>query len=206
MIEILYADDVMVVANKPEGLLSVPGIGEAKHDCLVTRLQREFPTIRIVHRLDFATSGLLVLALNRGAHRHLSIQFQERIPEKRYQALVHGQLPQDAGQIDLPLAPDWEKRPLSKVDLEQGKPSSTAWQCIERSTDSSRVLLYPHTGRSHQLRVHLLAIGHPILGDVFYTESEQHQRYPRMMLHADQLRLKHPVSERWMAFESACPF
>ncbi|KDE38406.1 MAG: RluA family pseudouridine synthase [Nitrincola lacisaponensis] len=206
MIDLLYADDVMVVVSKPDNLLSVPGIGEAKRDCLVTRLQLEFPTIRIVHRLDYATSGLLVLALNAGSHRALSIQFQERVPKKRYQALVTGNLAETQGKIDLPLSPDWENRPLSKVDLENGKPSLTHWQCIERQSEHSRVLLYPHTGRSHQLRVHLLAIGHPILGDVFYTDEAEHQQHPRMMLHADQLELRHPLSGEWMVFESPCPF
>ncbi|KAA0875132.1 RluA family pseudouridine synthase [Nitrincola tapanii] len=206
MFDIVYADDVMLVVNKPEDLLSVPGIGEEKKDCLVTRLQREFPTVRIVHRLDFATSGLIVLALNAGSHRALSIQFQNRVPKKRYQARVHGQLTEDKGEILLPLAPDWERRPRMKVDHELGKPSQTHWECISRDQDSSRVLLYPHTGRSHQLRVHLLSIGHPILGDVFYTDEAQHQGYPRMMLHADRLGLEHPVQGHWLEFSSECPF
>lgn len=206
MIEVLYADDVMVVVSKPDNLLSVPGIGEAKKDCLVSRLQTEFPTIRIVHRLDYSTSGLLVLALNAGAHRELSIQFQERIPKKRYQALVTGKLEENEGEIDLPLSQDWENRPCSKVDLEHGKPSLTLWKCIERNEKMSRVLLYPHTGRSHQLRVHMLAIGHPILGDNFYTPEEAYTQHDRLMLHADQLALKHPVNGHWLEFESPCPF
>ncbi|WP_151671154.1 RluA family pseudouridine synthase [Nitrincola schmidtii] len=206
MIDLLYADDVMVVVSKPDNLLSVPGIGDAKKDCLVSRLQAEFPTIRIVHRLDYSTSGLLVLALNAGSHRALSIQFQERVPKKRYQALVTGKLEKDEGMIDFPLSQDWENRPCSKVDLENGKPSLTHWTCLERNDQQSRVLLYPHTGRSHQLRVHMLAIGHPILGDNFYTEEGEHQKYPRLMLHADQLALKHPVNGQWLEFESPCPF
>lgn len=206
MIEVLYADDVMVVVSKPADLLSVPGIGEAKKDCLASRLQVEFPTIRIVHRLDYATSGLLVLALNRGSHRALSIQFQERIPKKRYQALVTGQIEGESGEINLPLGPDWEHRPRMLVDHQQGKPSLTHWECINQQDNVSRMLLYPHTGRSHQLRVHMLAIGHPILGDVFYTEEAEHNQYKRMMLHADQLGLQHPVSGLWMDFASPCPF
>lgn len=206
MIEIVYADDVMVVVSKPADLLSVPGIGEAKKDCLVSRLQVEFPTIRIVHRLDYATSGLLVLALNRGSHRALSIQFQERVPKKRYQALVTGQVKDIQGEINLPIGPDWERRPRMLIDHQQGKPSLTHWECIDKQDNFSRLLLYPHTGRSHQLRVHLLAIGHPILGDVFYTEEVEHSSHERMMLHADQLGLQHPVSGQWMDFASPCPF
>ncbi len=206
MIDLLYADDVMVVVSKPDNLLSVPGIGEAKKDCLVSRLQAEFPTIRIVHRLDYSTSGLLVLALNAGSHRALSIQFQERIPKKRYQALVTGRLEKEKGSIDLPLAQDWENRPCSKVDHEKGKPSLTHWTCLSRDDTSSRVLLYPHTGRSHQLRVHMLAIGHPILGDNFYMSEEEYRKHDRLMLHADRLGLKHPVSGEWLEFESPCPF
>jgi tRNA pseudouridine32 synthase/23S rRNA pseudouridine746 synthase len=206
MIEILYADDVMVVVSKPADLLSVPGIGEEKKDCLVSRLQVEFPTIRIVHRLDYATSGLLVLALNRGSHRALSIQFQERVPKKRYQALVTGQVNDSKGEINLPIGPDWERRPRMLIDHQQGKPSLTHWECIDKQDNLSRLLLYPHTGRSHQLRVHMLAMGHPILGDVFYTEEAEHSGHERMMLHADQLGLQHPVSGQWMDFASPCPF
>lgn len=206
MIDLLYSDDVMIIVSKPDNLLSVPGIGEAKKDCLVSRLQMEFPTVRIVHRLDYSTSGLLVLALNAGSHRALSIQFQERIPKKRYQALVTGKVEANEGQIDFPLSQDWDNRPCSKVDLEHGKPSLTHWQCIERNPHQSRMLLYPHTGRSHQLRVHMLAVGHPILGDNFYTEEKDYQQHSRLMLHADQLGLKHPVSGEWLAFESPCPF
>lgn len=206
MIDVLYADDVMVVVSKPHNLLSVPGIGDDKKDCLVSRLQAEFPTIRIVHRLDYSTSGLLVLALNAGSHRALSIQFQNRVPKKRYQALVTGTLEKEEGQIDFPLAQDWDNRPCSKVDLEQGKPSLTRWKSIASSSERSRVLLYPHTGRSHQLRVHMLAIGHPILGDSFYTQPCEYEKYPRMMLHADQLALQHPVNDKWLEFESPCPF
>jgi len=206
MIDIIFADDEMVVVAKPHELLSVPGIGEAKKDCLVSRLQLDFPGIRIVHRLDFSTSGLIVLARNAQSHRHLSIQFQNRVPKKRYQALVHHVVKDNEGTILLPLTQDWDNRPLMKVDHDIGKPSETHWQCIERSESSSRMLLYPHTGRSHQLRVHLLSIGHPILGDVFYTPESQHKAFPRMMLHADQLALRHPVTQDWLEFSSECPF
>lgn len=205
MLNIIYADDVIVVADKPHNLLSVPGIGPEKKDCLVSRLQVEFPTIRIIHRLDYSTSGLIVLALNAGSHRKLSMQFQQRVPKKRYQALVSGRVLQSSGEINLALAPDMDHRPKMKVDQLTGKSALTHWACIEAKENYSRMLLYPHTGRSHQLRVHMLSLGHPILGDNFYhpgySESD-----PRMLLHADELSFEHPVNKRWVSFCSPCPF
>jgi tRNA pseudouridine32 synthase/23S rRNA pseudouridine746 synthase len=206
MIECIYADDQLVVVNKPAGLLSVPGRGPDKQDCLWHRVQQQYPTARIVHRLDQATSGLMVLALNADSHRALSIQFQERIPEKRYQAVVQGEPVQNEGEVDLPLRCDWERRPRQMVDFEQGKPALTRWRCIERLGDRSRMLLFPHTGRSHQLRVHMLAMGHPILGDEFYAPPAALELTPRLLLHAEHLGFKHPASHDWLSFDSVCSF
>jgi len=206
MIEYLYQDDWMLVVNKPAGLLSVPGRGADKQDCVWHRVQQQHPTARIVHRLDQATSGLMVLALTASSHRSLSIQFQERIPAKRYQAVVAGKPKQDEGQIDLPLRCDWERRPRQMVDPVQGKPALTHWRCIERGDGSSLVLLFPHTGRSHQLRVHMQALGHPILGDEFYAPADVIAQAPRLLLHAERLALRHPDSNEWLEFCSPCPF
>lgn len=206
MIECIYADDQLVVVNKPAGLLSVPGRGPDKQDCLWHRVQQQYPTARIVHRLDQATSGLMVLALNADSHRALSIQFQERIPEKRYQAVVQGEPVQNEGEVDLPLRCDWERRPRQMVDFEQGKPALTRWRCIERLGDRSRMLLFPHTGRSHQLRVHMLAMGHPILGDEFYAPPAALELAPRLLLHAEHLGFKHPASHDWLSFDNVCSF
>lgn len=206
MIEYLYQDEQMLVVSKPAGLLSVPGRGPDKQDCVWHRVQQRYPTARIVHRLDQATSGLMVLALTADSHRTLSIQFQERIPEKRYQAVIAGTPVQDEGTVELPLRCDWERRPKQMVDMIEGKAALTHWRCIERCSDRSRVLLFPHTGRSHQLRVHMLALGHPILGDEFYAPDEVVMLAPRLLLHAEHLALNHPASGAWLEFDSSCPF
>lgn len=206
MIEYLYQDDQMLVISKPSGLLSVPGRGPEKQDCVWRRVQERYPTARIVHRLDQATSGLMVLALSASSHRALSIQFQNRIPRKRYQALIAGEPEQNEGKVELPLRCDWERRPRQMVDPVQGKPALTHWRCTQRLGDRSRVLLFPHTGRSHQLRVHMQALSHPILGDRFYAPTAIAELAPRLLLHADQLALEQPESGQWMEFSSPCPF
>lgn len=206
MPEILYSDDSIVVVSKPAGLLSVPGRGEDKQDCLWRRVQIHFPTARIVHRLDQATSGLLILALTADSHRNLSIQFQNRIPTKRYQAMIAGIPELRSGRIELPLRCDWDNRPRQMVDHIDGKPATTDWNCVEVYPDRCRVHLHPITGRSHQLRVHMQAMGHPIIGDRFYAEEPYLSASDRLLLHAEQLGLKHPVSGEWMEFESPCPF
>jgi tRNA pseudouridine32 synthase/23S rRNA pseudouridine746 synthase len=203
---VLYADSEIVVVDKPANLLSVPGRGPDKQDCLWKRVQREFPTARIVHRLDYATSGVMVLALDEAAHRALSIQFQERRTAKRYQAIVAGTPAQSAGEIDLPLRCDWERRPRQMVDPVQGKPALTRWEVIERTALGTRLALHPVTGRSHQLRVHLMAIGHPILGDHFYASQQQQAMSDRLLLHAEYLGLFHPRSGDWCEFSTPCPF
>jgi len=204
--EPIYEDEDIVVVSKPADLLSVPGRGPEKQDCLWRRVQQTHPTARIVHRLDYATSGLMVLALSAASHRALSIQFQERETDKRYQAIVGGETEQDEGEIDLPLRCDWERRPLQIVDHEQGKPALTRWHRIDTTPLGSRVLLYPVTGRSHQLRVHLMAIGHPIIGDAFYAPESIRALSPRLLLHADRLALTQPSSGQRLEFRSPCPF
>ncbi|WP_036232216.1 pseudouridine synthase [Marinobacterium litorale] len=205
-VELLYSDNEIVVVNKPANLLSVPGKGPDKQDCLWRRVQERFPTARIVHRLDYATSGILVLALNASSHRQLSLQFQARETGKRYQAIVTGLPDQLTGEIDLPLRCDWDNRPLQMVDHEQGKPALTRWEVIEQNALGTRLLLTPITGRSHQLRVHLLAIGHPIVGDGFYAPPEVRALSPRLLLHAELLQLKHPTTGEMLEFHASCPF
>lgn len=205
-IEILYRDRRLVVVEKPANLLSVPGRGPDKQDCVWHRVQRQCPTARIVHRLDFATSGLMLLALDADSHRELSRQFRERETRKRYQAIVAGRPEADSGVIDWPLRCDWERRPLQIVDPVDGKQARTEWQRVDSDRDTSRLLLHPITGRSHQLRVHLQALGHPILGDAFYAPPDIRDKASRLLLHAEQLGFSHPDSGEAMDFTSATPF
>ena len=205
---LVYADDSLLVLDKPAGLLCVPGRGEDKQDCLSARVQAVYPDALVVHRLDMATSGLVVMARNPKAQRTLGDAFANRQVHKRYEALVQGQLMQPAeewGLIDLPLIVDWPNRPRSKVDWEIGKPSTTRWQVRDTSPDATRVALEPITGRSHQLRVHLLALGHPILGDTLY-QADAAAAFPRLMLHARHLALPHPAHGGQMEFDSLVPF
>ncbi|MCW9054171.1 MAG: pseudouridine synthase [Motiliproteus sp.] len=205
-IDILFQDESIVVVDKPHDLLSVPGKGPDNKDCVVSRLQQRFPTIRIVHRLDCATSGVMVLALDADSHRHLSRQFQERQTHKVYVAKVYGQPSDNQGQVELPLRCDWENRPKQMVDWEQGKHALTHWYVLSRDSESARIKLTPITGRSHQLRVHMLAMGHPILGDRFYASGKALNCSPRLLLHAQLLELSHPITEKRQAFQSICPF
>lgn len=205
-IEIIYADNSVVVANKPTLLLSVPGRGEDKQDCLVSRLSVDFPGILTVHRLDWETSGLTVLALNKEVHRHLSCQFQERQIHKNYTAVVYGTPDKDIGEINLPLRCDWENRPRQIVDHKLGKQAQTFWQCLDKGNNSTRLLLTPITGRSHQLRVHLQAISHPILGDPLYAHSDALNMAERLLLHATRLEFTHPVTHKTEKFYSKPPF
>lgn len=212
---VVYADDALLVLDKPAGLLSVPGRGPDNADCLSARTQSAYPDARVVHRLDMATSGLLVMARGEHAQRELSRQFAQREVSKRYSAVVSGQ-PDDSSadpegwcDIRLPLIVDWPNRPRSKVDHTHGKPSHTRWRHHPTPSglaNATRMLLMPVTGRSHQLRVHLMSIGHPILGDELYASPEQIRLAPRLLLHATQLVLMHPVTKEPMTFESAVPF
>ena len=203
-LEIVFQDDDIVIFNKPSGLLSVPGKEHA--DCLQARAQTVFPTATIVHRLDMATSGLMVMALNKPAHRHISKQFELRETAKVYQAIVFNILKQDSGVINLPLICDWPNRPKQIVDHERGKKALTHWRVLERNANTTRVELKPVTGRSHQLRVHMLSIQHPIIGDTLYAHEQALDMADRLNLHAMFLSLRHPVTEQTLYFESKVPF
>jgi len=207
-LDILYIDDALLVVNKPDGLLSVPGRGDDKQDCLISRVQVAFPDALIVHRLDMETSGLMVLARNKMIHRQLSGLFQQRAVQKRYIAVVDGVLKDTTGSVDLPLICDWPNRPRQKVDHQQGKPSRTLFTVLGAGIDthSTRVELAPETGRSHQLRVHMQSLGHPILGDRFYADEQARAKAPRLLLHAMSLAFAHPVSTGPLRFVSEAPF
>ncbi len=204
-IPVLHADHELLVVDKPAGLLSVPGKGEGLADCLIARLQAAFPEVLLVHRLDRDTSGVMVFALTPHAQRHLGLQFEKRQTKKTYVARVAGRIAEKTGEIDLPLIVDWPNRPLQKVDHVEGKPALTGWRVMKARDDETRVRLFPKTGRSHQLRVHMLALGHPILGDPLYA-PETAADHPRMMLHAEELRLRHPDGGRGMQFRAKAPF
>ena len=203
---LLYADDSLLVVDKPAGLLAVPGLGEAGADNLATRVQQSYPDARTVHRLDMATSGLMLMAHGADMQRALSRLFEQRAVHKGYGAIVEGTLIQQAGCIDAPLAADWPQRPRQKVDLVHGKQALTRWQVAPGAAPEgcTRLQLEPVTGRTHQLRVHLMSIGHPIRGDTLY--GSQPERYSRMLLHACELRFTHPLSGRHCHFSSETPF
>ncbi len=205
-IPVIYRDETIVVLDKPTGLLSVPGIGFEKRDCVAVRVASAVEGARIVHRLDRDTSGVMIMANNKETHRELSRQFQDREVQKTYEAIVFGVVKEDTGTIDLPIRKDMENRPRQCVDHEQGKPSLTKWKVLEREDDRTRLALYPKTGRSHQLRLHLREIGHPILGDDLYATTEQQAMAPRLLLHAVSLTVVHPMSLESMTFESKVPF
>jgi tRNA pseudouridine32 synthase/23S rRNA pseudouridine746 synthase len=203
---LVYVDEHLLVLDKPAGLLAVPGRGEDKQDCLSSRAQRLWPDALVVHRLDMATSGLFLMGRGLHVQRVLSRAFAERAVDKRYEAVVAGTLAEAEGTIALPLAADWPRRPLQKVDPEHGRPSETRWRVLRAEDGHTRLLLEPVTGRSHQLRVHLLAIGHPILGDRLYAPPQVQALAPRLLLHATRLALAHPASGEPLVFESPAPF
>lgn len=204
----LYQDDDIIAVSKPAWLLSVPGRGEDKIDSVAHRVQQQYPEARTVHRLDWATSGVIIMALNAEAHRHLNKQFADRKTEKRYIAVVGGLVDQDEQCIDLPLRCDWENRPRQIVDFEQGKPSQTIVNVDKRDTENNctRLILKPITGRSHQLRVHLQQIGHPIIGDQLYAPPELRDCSPRLLLHAEWLRVFQPTTGEPIDFFDESPF
>ena len=204
-LDVVHQDADLLVLNKPSGLLSVPGKAAEHTDCLEARAKAAFPGALLVHRLDMDTSGLMIFAMNKAAQRHLGLQFERRHVEKSYEALVWGQ-PEDAGEVDLPLIADWPNRPLQMVDHERGKKAHTAWDVTARETTHARVCLTPTTGRSHQLRVHMLAIGHPILGDRFYAKGGALGAAPRLCLHAETLGIFHPSGGARVTFCVQCPF
>jgi tRNA pseudouridine32 synthase/23S rRNA pseudouridine746 synthase len=208
---LLHEDAHLLVLDKECGLLTVPGIGPEKADCLIARLQPRWPGARVVHRLDRDTSGVIVVARDAATHRALSMQFEARQTEKEYVALVAGHPPRDEGEIDLPIRKDLVNTPLQIVDFAHGRPSVTHWRVVERThhaggTPIARLALVPITGRSHQLRVHLLAIEHPILGDDLYAPPEVRALAPRLCLHASRLVFTHPRTGQRVSFGSSAGF
>lgn len=203
--QVLFADDALLGLDKPAGLLAVPGRGDDKQDCAALRAQRLFADARVVHRLDMATSGLMLMARGVEAQRRLGIAFARREVHKRYVAVVHGRLAAASGDIDLPLIADWPNRPRQKVDAERGKPSLTRYRLLsyDDAAGTSRVELEPVSGRSHQLRVHLLALGHPIVGDALYGPGDG---APRLLLHAFELGFAHPIRGHVVTLRSDPPF
>lgn len=202
---ILHADHEILVVDKQAGLLSVPGKGPDKADCLIGRLKALYPEVLLVHRLDTDTSGVMVFALTPHAQRHLGLQFENRQTKKTYQALLAGELAQKEGRVDLPLCVDWPNRPRQHVNHEHGRPAQTDWRVMRHEGGNTRVRLMPVTGRSHQLRVHMMELGHPILGDPLYAEGAQRD-FPRLMLHAEMLKFRHPDGGQHLSFRAECPF
>jgi tRNA pseudouridine32 synthase/23S rRNA pseudouridine746 synthase len=205
-VELHHADAAWIVIDKPAGLPSVPGRAPGLQDCAASRVQRLFADARVVHRLDMATSGLLVMARGVPNQRSLCAAFEQRQVTKAYVALVSGQPREERGEVALPLAADWPRRPRQVVDHLGGKPALTRWRVIERLGAHARVLLEPLTGRTHQLRVHLAALGHPILGDSLYGDAAASRASPRLALHACRLELAHPASGQSCSFVSPVPF
>ncbi|MFZ5520487.1 MAG: RluA family pseudouridine synthase [Pseudomonadota bacterium] len=205
---VLAADDAFLAVDKPAGLLTVPGRGAHLQDCLLHRVQARYPLARLVHRLDQPTSGIVVFGLGPGAQRALAGAFERRQVDKRYVALVAGRLASAEGEIDLPLACDWPNRPRHVVDRLQGRPAQTRWRVLgfDERLQATRVELQPLTGRTHQLRVHLQALGHPILGDGLYAAPVAQAAAPRLMLHATRLVLPHPADGSACVLESPSPF
>lgn len=205
-LSLIHADHAIVVLDKPAGLLTVPGKGEDLSDCLIARLHAVHPEALLVHRLDRDTSGVIVFALTRHAQRDLSAQFEGRKTRKAYRARLWGHLEPKEGTVDLPLIVDWPNRPRQHVNHETGKPARTDWKVLGHDPDgTTRVRLFPLTGRSHQLRVHMQALGHPILGDPLYAEGPARE-FPRLMLHAESLRFTHPETGHGVTFTAPVPF
>ena len=202
---IVYADDQIMVVDKPTGLLSVPGKTEGRRDCIELRLRAMHPETLLVHRLDCDTSGVMIFARSKAAQGFLGQEFEKRRSEKTYIARLWGRLTPESGRVDLPLCTDWPNRPRQMVDHENGRVAQTDWRVLGYDDDTTRVELHPLTGRSHQLRVHMLALGHPILGDPIYATGPA-LAYPRLMLHAERLSLHHPATKKLITFSVACPF
>lgn len=210
---LLHQDAHLLVFSKPAGLLSVPGLGPDKQDCLHLRALRQWPDARIVHRLDMATSGLILMARGAEVHRALNRAFEQRLVDKRYEAVVCGEpvpVPDAQGwsRIRLPVRIDYQNRPRSIVDYGHGKPSLTLWRTLGPGpgAHTTRLALEPWTGRTHQLRVHLAAIGHPIVGDPLYAPPPVREMAPRLLLHACALSLTHPVTGERLSLSHPAPF
>jgi tRNA pseudouridine32 synthase / 23S rRNA pseudouridine746 synthase len=204
-LQFLHEDAQILVLDKPAGLLTVPGKLEGRQDCLITRLQAARWDALTVHRLDCDTSGVIIFARTKQAQGFLGQEFEQRRAQKTYVARVQGVVEGDSGTIDLPVGSDWDYRPRQKVDPVHGRPAVTDWQVIGRSDSETRVRLAPHTGRSHQLRVHMLALGHPILGDQIYAPDTTRD-HARLMLHAETLSLHHPATKLRVSFTAPVPF
>lgn len=204
-IEILYRDESVVAVNKPGGLLSVPGIGDANQDCVVSRLLEINPEVKVVHRLDCYTSGIMLLAIGIESQRNLSRQFHDREINKEYVAVVRGELNEQQGCIDIPMRGDPDDRPRQIVDYQQGKLSTTQWTVIKIENNRTRLLLKPVTGRTHQLRVHCHAIGHIIVGDSLYGGTDEAAE-DRMLLHAESIEFTHPLTGERMSLKAPCEF
>lgn len=206
-LDLVYRDDYIAVVNKPSGLLSVPGNQPQYYDSAMSRVKEKYGFCEPAHRLDMATSGILLFALSKAADRELKRQFREREPKKYYQALVWGHVEQDHGVVELPLICDWENRPRQKICFERGKRAVTFYDVLQRyPNNTTRVKLTPITGRSHQLRLHMLALGHPILGDKFYAHPQAKALSPRLCLHAESLQIQHPITGEMMEFTAPVGF
>ena len=206
-LDLVYRDDYIAVVNKPSGLLSVPGNQPQYYDSAMSRVKEKYGFCEPAHRLDMATSGVLLFALSKAADRELKRQFREREPKKYYQALVWGHVEQDHGVVELPLICDWENRPRQKICFERGKRAVTFYDVLQRyPNNTTRVKLTPITGRSHQLRLHMLALGHPILGDKFYAHPQAKALSPRLCLHAESLQIQHPITGEMMEFTAPVGF
>ncbi|MEM7744493.1 MAG: pseudouridine synthase [Pseudomonadota bacterium] len=205
-LDVLHSDSQLVFVDKPSGLLSVPGKPAEHWDCVEHRVRQAFAGALLIHRLDLETSGVMVFALTARAQKLINQQFERRIVQKTYLARVAGKVEGEEGEIDLPLIADWPRRPLQKVSFEEGKRSLTRWRVLAREADTTRLELSPETGRSHQLRVHLKEIGHPILGDPFYAPEEIYRAEARLQLHAHTLDVRHPDGGDWLTVTAPCPF
>ena len=203
-LRVIYQDDLVIVADKPAGLLSVPGKLEGRKDCLESRLRAAYWDSLLVHRLDCDTSGVMIFARTKAAQGFLGQEFEQRRAKKVYVARVAGVMEADRGRVDLPIGADWQFRPRQKVDFENGRSAVTDFEVVARGEGETRVRLFPQTGRSHQLRLHMQALGHPILGDPIYSQDSK--AYPRLMLHAERLALHHPGTKEWVEFHATCPF
>lgn len=205
-LSVIHRDEHILILDKPSGLLAVPGKPDAHHDCLQERARKFYRGAMTVHRLDRDTSGVVVMGLTRAAHADLSKQFETRETSKTYIARVWGHVDGESGHIDLPLTADWENRPKQMVDHQNGRAAQTDWEVIGRDAETTRLRLTPTTGRSHQLRVHLLHLGYPILGDVFYAKGPALEGADRLQLHAETLTFRHPGTSQTCTFKAACPF
>lgn len=207
-IGVLYRDEHLLLIEKPQPLLSIPGRNPLNADCVITRIREDYPSASVVHRLDMDTSGIMIVPLDKATHSHIGQQFERREVAKQYQAVVFGVMLEDTGEIDMPIAADWPNRPRQKICEEKGRASLTRYEVLERdpANNRSRVLLLPETGRSHQLRIHLREIGHPILGCDLYAHPEALAMSPRLLLHASYIGFTHPITGVWLEQHSQAPF